>query len=374
MQQALMQRPPAPAPAMPASAISLDFSKLRQTWARIGLTTQPAERSAAEAAVKKAYQAAGLESPGKVVWCSSPFSQGLVRAIVLDSHFADSVISAVWDNILKPDGVGIRDNIKDTFCSSMRLFDTGAIKKALIEGVKRDVTASMQEYLLGTLKAEARAGVGGSVWDGIWHSVWESTEDCILQGIGNGIRNAVQMQDRSAVDNALRAALQDCIGDSVKASVWDGVMENAWASIRSGADGKARVSAWKNLWEVLQKPIWENIATPIGECVKACAGGNPQASGYGQHDAYWLSFYAYFREVEGMAEETEQLTGLLDLAKSAGWFTPHAKVCWISERPSKLSLNDKGKLHASDGPAVAYPDGWGIYATDGALRFSELRQ
>jgi hypothetical protein len=369
MQQALMQRPAAaPAPVMPTSAISLDFSKLRQTWARIGLTTQPAERGAAEAAVKKAYQAAGLEPPGKVVWCASPFSQGLVRAIVLDSHFADSVISTIWNNILKSDGSRVRDDIKDAFCSSMRLFDTSVIKKEVIDAVKRDVTAGMQEYALGTVKMEARAGVGDSVWDGVWSSVWDSTEDCIMQGIGNGLRNAVQTQDRSAVDSAVRAALQDCIGDSVKASVWDGVMENAWASIRSGADGKARVSAWKNLWEVLQKPIWENIATPIGECVKACAGGSPQASGYGQHDAYWLSFYAYFREVEGLAEETEQLIGLLELAKSAGWFTPHAKVCWISERPSKLSLNDKGKLHCNDGPAVAYPDGWGIYATDGALR------
>ena len=75
-----------------------------------------------------------------------------------------------------------------------------------------------------------------------------------------------------------------------------------------------------------------------------------------------------------MAKETEPLVGLLDLAKTAGWFTPHAKVCWISERPNKLSLNDKGKLHSSEGPALAYPDGWGVYATDGALSFSSVPQ
>ncbi|RJG05420.1 hypothetical protein D3870_04735 [Noviherbaspirillum cavernae] len=360
---------------MARKAVStLDFSRLRQAWVRIGLTTQPAERDAAEAAVRKAYQAAGLAVPEKVVWCESPFSQALVRAIVLDPHFADGVVSSMWVNVKKTNGPGIRDDIKDAFCSSMRLFDTGAVKQRLINAIKNDVTAGMYEHMLGTMNESVRFSATDSVWQSIWHSVWESTEDCILTAIGDGIRAAVKAQDKQVLEDTIRSRLTACIGDSVKTTVWDGVMENAWANIRSGADSKARVSAWKNLWEVLQKPIWENIASPIGEHVKTCASGSAQASGYGQHDAYWLSFYAYFREVEGLEEETEQITGLLDLAKTAGWFTPHARVCWVSERPRTLSLNDKGKLHSSDGPALTYPDGWQVYATDGALRFSSVPQ
>lgn len=363
------------APIVRNSAITLDFSKLRQTWAKIGLTTQPAERAAAEAAVKKAYQAAGLEAPGKVIWCASPFSQGLTRAIILHPEFLASVATSVWVNIQNHAGTNIKDEVIDSFKSSMRLFDTGMVKEKLRENVKNDVVARMKKHISEAMQEEIRISVIDSVWDSVWTSVWESTEESIWKAIDTGIRKAIKTQEKAAIDEAIAASLNESIGASVKSTVWDCVMEQAWTNIRNGAQSNIRVSAWKNLWEVLQKPIWDNIATRIGECLKACAHDSAQASGYGQHDAYWLSFYAYFREVEGLSQETEQITGLLDLAKSAGWYTPHAKVCWICERPNTLSLNQNGKLHSNDGqPALAYPDGWSVYANDGALRFSKTLQ
>ena len=40
-------------------------------------------------------------------------------------------------------------------------------------------------------------------------------------------------------------------------------------------------------------------------------------------------------------------------------------MCWISERHTTLCRNERGRLHSTDGAAVAYPDGWQIYAIDG---------
>jgi len=58
---------------------------------------------------------------------------------------------------------------------------------------------------------------------------------------------------------------------------------------------------------------------------------------------------------------------MLDLAQSCGWILPHAGVCWASERHTTLRRDDRGRLHCVDGPAVAYPDGWAIYAVHGVL-------
>jgi hypothetical protein len=88
-------------------------------------------------------------------------------------------------------------------------------------------------------------------------------------------------------------------------------------------------------------------------------------SGYGQHDAAWIAFYNFFREVCGLREQTERLEGLRLICQNAGWFLPHAKICWISERPSVLKRDDRGRLHCEDGPAVGYPDRWCIYAWHG---------
>jgi hypothetical protein len=66
-----------------------------------------------------------------------------------------------------------------------------------------------------------------------------------------------------------------------------------------------------------------------------------------------------------LQEETDKLRGLTELAQSAGWFLPHANICWVAERHNVLSRDEQGRLHSLTGPAVAYPDGWSIYAVHG---------
>src|SRR3990167_776924 len=90
-----------------------------------------------------------------------------------------------------------------------------------------------------------------------------------------------------------------------------------------------------------------------------------RASVYGQHEAYWLSFYNYFAEVCGLTKETAKIAGLIQLAQSAGWLLPYKNFCFVSERHNVLKRDPQGRLHCDDGIALAYPDGWGIYALHG---------
>jgi hypothetical protein len=98
-----------------------------------------------------------------------------------------------------------------------------------------------------------------------------------------------------------------------------------------------RESAWKSVWE----------------------------SGYGQHDANWLAFYDFFRDVCGLESQTSKLSGHFEQARSAGWYLPHRNICWVSERHNVLMRDERGRLHSEVGPSVMYPDGWAIYAWHG---------
>jgi hypothetical protein len=99
--------------------------------------------------------------------------------------------------------------------------------------------------------------------------------------------------------------------------------------------------------------------------LEADARESVNKSGYGQHDANWLGFYDFFNQVCGLKEETAKLTGLWKIAQSAGWFIPHEKLCWISERPVELHKDAEGRLHNETGMALRYSDGWGVYAWHG---------
>lgn len=102
------------------------------------------------------------------------------------------------------------------------------------------------------------------------------------------------------------------------------------------------------------------------------SGERPKAPGgildnicYGNHNAEWLGFFEFFRNECGLKVETESLVGLTELARSTGWFMPFERVWFMAERPTSLHRNEGGQLHRDGEAALAYPDGWGVWALNG---------
>lgn len=99
----------------------------------------------------------------------------------------------------------------------------------------------------------------------------------------------------------------------------------------------------------------------------------PEAAGrniYGQHDASWLAFYRYLKDYCGLAEETQELAGLWELAQSAGWAVPYYNAVYIAERHCAYKSVNNGtgdNIHCEDGAAILYPDGWGVYGVNGVI-------
>ena len=115
----------------------------------------------------------------------------------------------------------------------------------------------------------------------------------------------------------------------------------------------------------LMENIGKNLRASVRDSVWASVGDSVRDSVYGQHDANWLAFYKFFRDECGLKEQTEKLTGLTELCESAGWALPHQNICWVSERHCLVARDDRGRLHSLTGPALLYPDGWGVYAVHG---------
>jgi len=132
--------------------------------------------------------------------------------------------------------------------------------------------------------------------------------------------------------------------------LWQGMTR---AIILNLKDQKVRDSVRDSVWASVWDSVWASVWASVGD------------SGYGQHDANWLAFYDYFREVCGLSGQTKILEGLTLLAQHAGWFLPHEKICWVSERHSILHRDDQGRLHCEDGPALGYPDKFSIWAWHG---------
>lgn len=147
-----------------------------------------------------------------------------------------------------------------------------------------------------------------------------------------------------------------------------GIYSNSF-EIKNAVDSSIYDAIFSPEWTSFSLPIWKsiknNLPPDIIDSIIDKAKNSVFNSGYGQHDASFLSFYEYFRDVLGLKEQTEKITGLIEIANNAGWYMPFEKVCFICERHSVLNRNENGRLHSLNGPAVMYPDGWSIYSVNG---------
>lgn len=84
---------------------------------------------------------------------------------------------------------------------------------------------------------------------------------------------------------------------------------------------------------------------------------------FGNHDIKHLARCNYYQHLSRTRGGT--ISALIELAQQASWFLPTSEVCFVSERPMVLQLDERNRLHAVNGPAIAYADGWRCYSVRG---------
>ena len=169
--------------------------------------------------------------------------------------------------------------------------------------------------------------VGASVRASVWASVWASVRDSVLDSVWDSVMDSVL--------DSVAASVLDSVGASVRASVWASV----GASVRA--------SVWASVWASELKKEWDEL------------------NSWGQHDANWLGFYDYFREVCDLSEETKKLIPLSELSKETGWHLFYKDVAFLSEKPIEIKRNTQGQLSNLNGYAIKWADGYELYRIDG---------
>jgi hypothetical protein len=258
----------------------------------------------------------------KISLCTDPADRPRAEAAIRDMYRRGGIkppSTIVWC------GSPLSQGLTHAFFVNRALTQsTGVTRTTVGAGVwaslESSVRASPEGGVGATMHDSVWSTVSDRVWSHVWSSMWSSVEDSVWDRVLN----------------------------SVLAPVRDSVETSAWAM---GASVRASVSA----------DVWDSVGDTIRVSVEANGWEHP----YGPNAPAWLAFYRYFHDVVGLTEQTEKLSGLWELAQSAGWALPHRDICWVSERHHVLSRDDDGLLHSLTGPACAYPDGWAIYAIHG---------
>lgn len=155
------------------------------------------------------------------------------------------------------------------------------------------------------------------------------------------------------------------------ASVREAVRSAPWARERQRLHTRLGAAGWAAHWAATGGLLWEPTQALVDR-IRAGVLEEPAGSNtgretaelrlvlldavLGQHDAPWLAAFPTDRG---------PLEGLAAVGRSAGWWWPYARVAVVCERPVALHRDEAGRLDRGDGPALAYPDGFALYAWRG---------
>ena len=119
--------------------------------------------------------------------------------------------------------------------------------------------------------------------------------------------------------------------------------------------------------------VWGAAHGAVGDAVRGHIRSNwPKIVG-GQCWVGWSwygspSMTSFFQEVCNLklpGDMGDRALAYQQQAQSAGWWWPHKDFVMVSDRPTEIHRDDRGRLHSEDGPAIVWSDGWGVYAVHG---------
>ena len=247
------------------------LARYRGMWLATQASTQPVDRSAAEAGLSRAYAAAGFSSAPRIEWCAGPRE-----------------LAERW----------------------------------------RDQTKT------GSGAANADKTVGRNIRSELFDTMFSRTVSAVERVCGRPLRQAVAEGMHLGRPGPLGSAVVSATLQAIEEPVVRPLLRLRW-----WANRRRRSAPFHRL--------------------------TFQDSGYSPHELGWLGSYQFLHEVCGVSAAAEQLSGQWQVAANIGWIVPHERVCWLAERHHILRQDTNDRLHASEGPALAYPDGLAVYSWKG---------
>jgi hypothetical protein len=328
--------------------------EVRNERVALGRSIDPAQVQIAERAVASVYRLAGLEPPARFLWLGSPMA-GMIASLMLAALESAGEMPA--DSALRD----LRERVGEPV-SRARLIDDP------LKGVFLDVSRRVDGPLLGAggppVTAEEWQSYLRPTTAAVSNEVQDRTTDEVWYGVGEPIQSAIN-----------RSMWPD---DGLNPSLWVEHAALVWRQIGQALAPRV-VEADPQDWDTVGSRRWKELLALAGpdadETLRWELRGATWQLGRGQHESSFLGFLAYFERL-GL-QEVEPARGLLELSRSCGWWWPLARAVILTERPRSLVLERSAKrrgvltkakiarIHAEDGPAVAYADGFSVYAWHG---------
>ena len=153
----------------------------------------------------------------------------------------------------------------------------------------------------------------------------------------------------------LRDQLGDQLRDQLRDQLWGQLGDQLWGQLRDQLGGQIRDQLWGQIRDQLKEAYG-------------------QVWSWGQCEGYWTAWYRFAIQigVKVTEEQDRRLTIWERLVQSAFTASSWRGITVLVEHPSIAKFDAEHRLHCVDGPALAWSDGYALYAING-IRLSPER-
>ena len=191
------------------------------------------------------------------------------------------------------------------------------------------------------LDSAVRSTVGPAVDFAVGSAVGSAVCSALGSAVGSTVRSAVDSAVRSAVGSAVCSALGSAVRSAVDSAV-DSAVGSAVDSALDSAVDSALDSAVIFLLRCAESAGWNE------------RGGNLWSS--------WPAWCSFFRDVCDLEIAEWGVFADLEITQTrCGPYALHPDFAMVSDRPDVLKRDTAGRLHAADGPSLAWRDSYALY-------------
>jgi len=182
------------------------------------------------------------------------------------------------------------------------------------------------------------------------NNVAGAVRDSVAETVRNDLRYNVAIKVRRNVDNTVRNNVYNTARDNVHNNVAVRVRARVLEPVRSNVS-----------WSVAEN-VAETVRNDVADNLHYYPGSYCNISDYG-----WLAYYSFFEQI-GLNLKNEAFGKFRDLINTGLYDTIQLdSVCVVCEMPEVLTRSPTGRLHSTSGPAIAWSDGYEIYALNGVM-------
>ncbi len=323
----------------------------RDKWIAIGLSTARADRAKFEAAVVKCYAAAQLAPPKRVVWVASPPVLALAAPIAAYLLNKDGPVRVAVDRAVR---VAVDRAVRDAVDRAVRVAVDRAVRDAVDGAVRITVDDAVGD------------AVDDAVGDAVDRAVRVAVDRAVRDAVGDAVDDAVGDAVRDAVGNAVRAAagaaVRDAVGDAVRAAAGAAVRDAVGNAVRAAAGAAVRDAVGDAVDRAVRDAA--GVSSFIRDNYYKYIGGQFWVGGWWGAPTF-VSFFRDVCELELPTSIAEAGRAYQDTCESACWWWPHTDFVMVCERPTQINRDTQGRLHSATGPAIVWPDGWGVHSWHG---------